>query len=212
VLAQLAVATGTNTITGGLGPLPPGQPQNVRVTARDKAATVAWESPSSLGPRPITGYRIERRSAGGSWLVERTTGPNIRSAVVRGLVNGRRYQFRITATTDTGLGLPSDAVAVVPRTVPGPPRKVRAQPGNRRVTVAWTPPAATGGSAITRYRVQMLRPGGTWATVATRAASARRVVVPGLNRRATYRFRVVAINTAGAGAPSAVVRARPRLP
>ena len=90
--------------------------------------------------------------------------------------------------------------------VPGTPTIGTANAENAQATVAFTPPAFTGGSAITGYTVTA-NPGGVTAT-----GGASPVTLTGLTNGTTYTFTVTATNAAGTGAPSAASNAvTPRL-
>src|SRR5205823_5329645 len=71
--------------------------------------------------------------------------------------------------------------------------------------VRWTAPADTGGGAITRYEIQILNAATNAQVGALRTAApdAAQTTVTGVLPGAAYRFRVRAVNTAGAGAWSA---------
>ena len=83
------------------------------------------------------------------------------------------------------------------------------------MAVQWTAPTASGGSAITGYRVtrQRLNADGTAngpATVSTLSATARSLTFTapaGVARDTRYRFTVQAVNAAGAGTGRSVVGA-----
>ena len=90
--------------------------------------------------------------------------------------------------------------------VPGTPTIGTANAENAQATVVFTPPAFTGGSAITGYTVTA-NPGGVTAT-----GGASPVTLTGLTNGTTYTFTVIATNAAGTGAPSAASNAvTPRL-
>ena len=89
---------------------------------------------------------------------------------------------------------------------PGAPTIGTASAANAQATVAFTPPAFTGGSAITGYTVTA-SPGGATAT-----GTASPVTFTGLTNGTTYTFTVKAKNAVGTGAPSAASNAvTPRL-
>jgi hypothetical protein len=80
--------------------------------------------------------------------------------------------------------------------VPGAPTGVSASAGNAEATVSFTPPASTGGAAITSYRVTS-DPGGLQAT-----GTGSPITVSGLTNGTPYTFTVRAINAVGAGPAS----------
>jgi Fibronectin type III domain len=111
--------------------------------------------------------------------------------------------YRVTATSPAnGLkpltqGILDIRVGAQP---PGAPSgATAASTGTGQATVTWTPPADTGGSAITGYKVTSLPAGGT----ATTSGTATSTAVNGLTTGATYSFTVTAINASGPGPASA---------
>jgi hypothetical protein len=136
------------------------------------------------------------------------------SQVVTGLENGTQYTFVVRAVNAAGASAgsaPSNAINTP--TAPGAPVIGTARQGANRGAVTaianWTPPAATGGSPITGYKVTALRMSSAAAnaTVVSRTDSA---VLPATARSLEmtltnnqYRFIVVAINAAGTSPESA---------
>ena len=92
--------------------------------------------------------------------------------MVTGLTNGQAYRFSVTATNAVGTSAASAlSAAVTPATVPGAPvigtASAGVAGGTINATARWTPPATTGGSAITGYRVDALRISAAGAVLAT---------------------------------------------
>ena len=86
-------------------------------------------------------------------------------------------------------------------TVPGAPTGLTAAATSTTVArVQWTAPASDGGAAITGYRIEYARDGGTYAALkeAVGTSTDATDLVPG----ASYQFRVAAVNSAGVGAYS----------
>lgn len=108
-----------------------------------------------------------------------------------------------------GAYLPAPQVSrsfTVSPVVPGAPTIGTAIAGDAQATVEFTPPAFTGGSAITGYTVTA-NPGG-----ATAMGGASPVTFTGLTNGTTYTFMVTASNAAGTGVSSTASNAvTPRL-
>jgi hypothetical protein len=83
--------------------------------------------------------------------------------------------------------------------IPGAPTIGTATPGDGQATIAFTPPASTGGSPVTGYTVTC-NPG---AVTATGASSP--ITVSGLTNGTSYTCSVAATNATGTGAASATV-------
>jgi hypothetical protein len=84
--------------------------------------------------------------------------------------------------------------------VPVSPRRLRAVPASRQVTLSWRAPQSNGGATVSGYRVTVSQNGRKWSTVQEVPATTTSVVATGLNSATTYRFRVAAMNAAGSDA------------
>ncbi|ALV42451.1 heme peroxidase [Pseudarthrobacter sulfonivorans] len=191
----------------------PGTPTGVTATAGVASATVTWTAPANDGGSPITGSQIEVRT-GTTVVTTVSFADAATSQVVTGLANGTAYTFVVRAVNAAGTSLgsaPSSAVTT-PNTA-GAPVIGRARQGANRgpvtASIDWTPPAATGGSPITGYKVTALRMSSAAAnaTVISRTDSA---VLPATARSLemtltnnNYRFVVVAITAVGTSPESA---------
>jgi hypothetical protein len=94
--------------------------------------------------------------------------------------------------------------------VPTAPTGVSGTARSKAIRVVWTIPSSNGGSPITGYRIQKSVNGGAWSAVVSNTGStATALLVTGLKPADRYRFRVAAINVAGAGpvsTPSAGIK------
>ncbi len=194
VTATNAIGTGpASAASNSVTPIgPPGAPTIGVATAGNTQASVTFTPPASNGGSAITGYTVTSSPGG-------ITGVGVGSPiVVSGLTNGTAYTFTVTATNAVGTGPASAASnAVTPATVPGAPTIGIATPGNAQASVAFTPPASNGGSAITSYTVTS-SPGGF-----TGSGAGSPIVVTGLTNGTAYTFTVTATNAIGTGAASA---------
>ncbi|SDF22248.1 Fibronectin type III domain-containing protein [Blastococcus fimeti] len=182
----------------------PGAPTITSVAGGNATAELTWSAPTEDGGAPVTGYEVTVLS-GGQPVGTAVVTVDGTSATVTGLTNGTAYTFTVAAVNAVGTGAPSVASSsVTPRTVPGAPTNVAGIPGNGSVTVTWSAPADTGGSALTGYEIRAYS-GGSGVPVATvaAAASATSTVVPALINGTEYTVTVAAVNGAGAGAESA---------
>ena len=183
----------------------PNAPTNVQGTPNgETSSTVTWTAPFGNGAN-VDGYKIEYAiSPYSSYTVfNANTSSTSTSIPVTGLTNGGSYKFRVTARNLNGFGdasTPSDVV--VTNIVPGAPTigTMTLSTTNTTDSLAWTAPAANGGSAITGYVYQTTtNDGGAFATAAaTGSTSTSKTFNPGYTTTIT-KVKVAAVNSLGAG-------------
>ena len=92
----------------------PSAPQNLRATPGDRQVSLQWREPASDGGSPITryDYQVDERP----WV---STGGTATSHVVRNLVNGTNYTFRVRAVNSVSEDSPSsESVSAADRATP----------------------------------------------------------------------------------------------
>ena len=146
--------------------------KNLRAVEEKGGVRLTWQSPDGAA---VTGYRIERRRAGGQGsgpqrshgqprdhhtLVE-DTGNTETSYVDESAEQGVEYEYQVSAHNESGPGEESDWVRAGPEeepvlgdALPGAPRNLTATPGNKEVTLSWDPPDDNGNPPATRYRIE----------------------------------------------------------
>ena len=203
-----------------------------RSTAGSSAA-VSWQPPTA-GGFPVTGYRISRdgtdSTGGGAYAT--TVSATTRTFAFTLLKPDSTYRFSVQALSAAGGGPVATVVSapatsaptttpaptttsstVAPSTPPpvnvlGPPTQLVAAQGvdATRVALSWRPPASTGTTSITGYRIARdgsdSTGGGAYAT--TLPATATTFTFTLLNRHTTYRFTVQAVRAGGLGPASTV--------
>jgi hypothetical protein len=126
------------------------------------------------------------------------------------------HSFEVTATDRAGHEQTSRVGYTITPLLATAPRELTAviapapRVGSGQVKLTWTAPASSGGATITDYIIQRSTNGVTWTTVSDGVSTARSRLVSGLTNRTSYQFRVAAVNAAGQGPFSAIVRATPR--
>ena len=183
------------------------QAPNVLVT-RDYAA-LSWSDPQDDS---ITGYRIERRDRdqdqdGEFTTLVSDTGSADTGYTDRTVEPGGRYAYRVTAMNDYGESDPSGPVEVdIPGGPPDQPTGLSATVASEAVTLSWDDPQ---DDSITGYKVQWKSgsedydgSGGSTRQAEIDDPAGRTHRVTGLTDGVEYRFRVIAVNDAGDGAPS----------
>ena len=171
---------------------------------------LSWTAPASDGGSPITGYRIESSPNGNSsWTtLVATTGGAGTTHSDTGLPGGTTRHYRVSAINSNGAGAASNVAGTTTGTsVPGAPTALTAAAsGTARINLSWTAPARNGGTRITGYRIEE-SPDGTssWTDLVTDTSDTRTTYShAGLSGGTTRHYRVSAINSNGAGAPSSV--------
>ena len=189
----------------------PSAPRSLKAGTGDRTVSLIWTAPSSTGGASITDYVIQyKRAATTTWTTFHDTVTTARTAKVTGLTNGTAYHFRLAAKNRTGIGSYSAAATQTPATAPSSPRSVHATSANAAVSLAWTAPSSTGGSAITDYLIQYKRAASTtWTTFHDTVTSARTAKVTGLTNGTAYHFRLAAKNRTGTGSYSAAATQTP---
>jgi Ca2+-binding RTX toxin-like protein len=190
----------------------PNAPTNVVATANTAAGangsvSLTWTRAADCVCPDITSQEIVVSTGGVvvntiTGLAPGATGPRN----VPGLINGLTYTFQVRAVNTVGAGplsaVTPDSTAIPkgpPTNAPGTPTAVR---GNAQATVTWAAPANTGGLPLTGYEVEY-RANGVVVTPNLLVAGSP-TTITGLTNGAAYRFRVRAINAAGAGPFSAL--------
>jgi hypothetical protein len=119
-----------------------------------------------------------------------------------GDLNSDGFPDIVAADDNNGLVILSNRAVFQP-SVPDAPTLTQALAGDRRVTLAWLPPAVDGGAAITSYTATA-SPGGASCTIGGSGCS-----ISGLTNNGTYTFTVRATNAAGSGPASNALSATP---
>ena len=203
--SDVASATTTTANTA------PGAPTSLTATASGTSTiNLSWTAPGSDGGSPITGYKIEVSSNGGSsWteLVANTGNANTTYAH-SGLAADTTRHYRVSAINSIGTSTASNvANATTGASVPGAPTSLSATAsGSTTINLSWSAPASTGGSAITGYKIEVSSDGGSsWSELVANTGNANTTYAhSGLADGATRHYRVSAINSIGTSTASNV--------
>jgi hypothetical protein len=174
----------------------PGAPRTFAATTARNSVVFGWQPPSTS--EPVLAYILEAGSAPGATLITVPLGQVL--AFAASAADGV-YFVRVRAITAAGAGPPSNEVQIAlgQAAPPMAPQALLATVQGTAVTLQWTENPL--GPVITGYQVQAGHATGlSDIGVIAVAASARTFSVaapPG-----TYFVRVVALNAAGASAPS----------
>lgn len=181
-------------------PGPPGTPSIVAFTK--DSITIGWNEPVSDGGNEVIGYHVERKERSSIMWYKISKGlvkGNIFKST--GLEDGVAYEFRVTAENMAGVGKPSKAseaiLALDPVDPPGQPEPTYVN--KNVITIQWARPEYDGGFKITGYTVEKRElPTGRWIRANFTNIIDTAFTISGLTQDASYEFRVIARNSAGA--------------
>ena len=184
----------------------PGAPAGLSAVAGNAQATLTWLTPRiASGPdASITRYEVST-DGGSTWTGIPGSGAATVSHTVTGLANGERYDFRLRAVNEIGVGAAASVGVARPLdgsgAIPSAPGSVSAVAGYERATLTWS---RVHRNAI-GYEVST-DDGSTWARVPGDGATTSHVVT-GLTNGVLYNFR---IRTLGPGGTSRGARTQAR--
>lgn len=169
-----------------------------------------WKAPEDDGGDPIKYYTVERMDPEkGLWVPCGETIGKTPEFDVEGLNEGTNYYFRVRAVNNQGESEPleTDCVTLArdPFDPPGPPENVKVTDWDKRwVKLKWEKPKSDGGARITHYIIEKKELDYTskWAKHVATETDECQFKVTDLTENSKYRFRVKAVNKAGAGPPS----------
>ena len=190
-----------SSVTPKAAPSPPNVQTQTVLSAT--SVSLVWTAGSNNGS-PLTEYAISDAnntvytytSVDSSGSI---TNANINSRIgntitttVTGLTQGIAYTFTVSTTNANGISPAIQFLAVTPAVTPGPPTSVTAVSGSGSITLSWTAPASTGGSAITGYSVYDNSSNNLVATSTSTSAT-----VSGLTNGTSYQYYVKSQNAIG---------------
>jgi titin len=210
VRAENAAGPSTHTTFQYIKPVgsPQTPPLDFVAKFNNESVALSWDYPVNDGASPVSGFIVTYWVEGSSTVSTLKT-PNTR-LLVDFLKNGVTYVFTVAAENQHGLGVATEPITEMPRSVPAEPTSVRVTPGNAQLTVSWSPPADTGGIPLDSYLVRALDSEGRETTVSV-ISTITSVVVEGLLNGTAYSITVEAHNQVGWGRPSTALSATPQV-
>ena len=193
----------------------PGAPTGLTAAADGPTRIdLSWTAPANDNGSPVTGYKIEVSTDGGSNFVDLVadTGGTATTYTHTGLRGAATRHYRVSAINAIGTSTVS-AVAnasTAAATAPDAPTALTATlNGLTQIDLSWSAPARDNGAAISGYRIEVSTDGGNaYNDVATNTGSPDTTYSDtGLARGSTRHYRVSAINAAGTGSASNVANA-----
>ena len=194
-----AGGAGGATITDpGVAPL---APTSVTATpATSSAVNLVWTDIAGE-----SGYRVERSTDGtGGWTTAAESPQNATTASDEGLTANTTYFYRVIAVTRAGDASISDVISTTTLLdPPAQPQLVVVPSSPTQIDLSWSDVGTETG-----YRIEVsLDAGATWNDIGGAGADVTTFSDQALTPGTTYWYRVIAINAAGASAPSDPVSA-----
>jgi hypothetical protein len=190
-------------------PLAPPAPTGLSAVAAGTSVTVSFMQGSNNGST-ITNYQYSLN--GGSTFVALSPAQSGSPVTISGLALNTSYSIQLKAVNAVGVGAASATLAVTTLNVASAPTITSVTGGLRRLTVAFTAPTSTGGSAITNYKYST--DGGTTYVpfVPPQTSAASYIITAGsvygqttLANGLTYTVLIRAVTAIGDGTPSNAV-------
>jgi len=180
----------------------PSAPQNVTAgEVQGQEVKITWDAPANDGCANITHYIVEKRTASKKAYMTVSENCERDSIVIKGLITGESYFFRVTAVNKYGNGREGiNAEPVIIASKPEQPLSIDVVEMTKNTgTIAWTKPHSDGGSPISGYIVEMAKSvvgAETWIKQGT--TTKMTYTCRDLSEKAGYVFRVRAVNAIGA--------------
>ena len=170
---------------------PPSTPSGLGLDPGEGHIYINWSAPSYAGPGTLT-YHLFRDDVilwSGISLYYNDTE----------VAEGSDYVYNVVASNGIGWGGNSSSVVASPTTVPAPPgapTDLRAVKGEGMITLTWSPPAQSGSSPISAYRIYKGVTAGSLVKIAT-VYGKTSYIDDDVNMSETYHYKVSAINSEG---------------
>jgi titin len=212
VTAKNVLGAGVSTIAEGMPTSVPAAPTGLVANAGNRQADLFWQSPANTGGLPILEYEVQYRTQGvTSWQSMRSSGTNTR---VQNLLNGEKYEFRVAAVNDVGVGSFSEIAGPETIGLLLPPTGITAIPGDGRIDLNWEAVDEGGLPVLSEYVVEYRAASETtWTKLTEDVVNDLKATIPNLVNATPYQLRIASRNSSGQGKFSSVIDAEPfRLP
>ena len=178
----------------------PNAPALTTVTSGDTSLTLAYTAYTDATNGGSAISKIEYSIDGGTTWINSGTLAN--PFVISGLQNGTSYQVKIRATNAIGTSDASNGISATPAGVSTAPRTVSVVAGQQAVTVTWTAPSSTNGSAITGYTARAYNAASGGSLISSCTTATLSCTIGTLTNGTTYYIDVIATNGIGSSIAS----------
>jgi len=188
--------------------IPPSAPTVFSARAGDSFVELCWGLPLKDGGSPITGYQVLRGIKSGELNVLATTGTNLIFNDTQPS-NGISYYYGIRAINRMGPGDLSQVLQSRPGATPSSPQNVKAEHGDAKVNISWSPPKECGGLVITGFRLYKSILGNDQVDTIEIKANLRSFTDVDVVNGVTYQYYMSALNDLGESSGSSKTTVTP---
>jgi hypothetical protein len=183
----------------------PSPPTSLSATPGNTSVSIGFTPPTNTGGVSITNYQYSIN--GGTSFSAFSPADATSPVSITGLTNGTPYTIQLKTVTSVGASSASSSVVTTPATTPDAPTSLSSTSSNTALSISFTPPTNTGGSAITNY--QYSTDNGSSYIAFSPAVTTSPVSITGLTNGLSYSIKLRAVNSMGVGTASSTVTGTP---
>lgn len=196
--AQSYLPSNLNLLNGYVNVTPADPTNLVATTVSSSRIDLTWTDNATNE----YGYRLERKTATGSWTFVADLPENTTSYQNTGLTKKTAYSYRVVAYADVDSGYSNTAIATTLDTIPDAPSGLATEVlSDSSIKLTWTDNSDNEAS----FQIERMKDGtGTWTQVRSERANAVTWTDAFLTKKTGYSYRIKARNTIGDSAWSNV--------
>jgi len=184
----------------------PSAPQNLSFTPNPDDVTqgvLSWDGPTFLGDPKLYGYVVQVSTDGTNYANVAKGATNATSIQIKNLSQSKSYWFRVRAENGSIKSQNTRYIQVpwvsLAQTAPSAPRQLSiSKVTDRTFDLDWLVPGFSGFSALTNFKVELSKDGGsTWIPPLQSKSTSTHLSVKGAVPNSNYEIRVSAENAVG---------------
>ena len=190
-----------------------GPPTSLKTSPVSPTSVIlTWNEPSlASGTPPITGYKIEYKTATTAYIVlTADTKSTATSFVHEGLDSGNTYTYQISAVNSKGTSIPSSSSSVKPAETTVPSGLIASAISPNQIRLSWQSPSNTFGLSIGGYTIQRVVGADVYVDIGSTNSKTTTFTVNNLETNKPYSFVVRANIGSGVTEPSNTATATPK--
>lgn len=178
----------------------PSAPQQLNFSdVADTSVILNWTAPITDGGMPVISFQIQMASDCKNFVEIQKLEAPAQNYKVDQLEGGRKYCFRMFASSETGTSIAFASTSVVTvGQAPNQPSRLAVSARSKSVVLTWIQTWEPGRGKIIDYLVEYSTNGGsTWKVVKKKKSASNSLTISGLKSKVSYQFRVAGINDVG---------------